>query len=132
MEAVIVATPSHRHKEIVLAALQAGKHVYCEAPLASSIEDARAIAQAAKAAIKLNFQTGLQLRSDARTNYILQQFHPGGCDGQTDLVPRAMAQEARAGGARRRTPIVRRKSTGGWARPLPAASWGKSASINWT
>ena len=28
VEAVIVATPSHLHKEIVLAALQAGKHVY--------------------------------------------------------------------------------------------------------
>ncbi len=51
---MIVATPSHQHREIVLA-LQAGKHVYCEAPLAASIEDARAIAKAAKAAAKTEF-----------------------------------------------------------------------------
>jgi predicted dehydrogenase len=64
VQAVIVATPSHQHKDIVLAALKAGKHVYCEAPLATTIEDARAIAQAAKAHPKLNFQVGLQGRSD--------------------------------------------------------------------
>ena len=34
VQAVIVATPTHQHKEIVLAALAANKHVYCEAPLA--------------------------------------------------------------------------------------------------
>ncbi|MDI6827439.1 MAG: Gfo/Idh/MocA family oxidoreductase, partial [Armatimonadota bacterium] len=40
VEAVVVATPSHLHKEIAIAALQAGKHVYCESPLASTIDDA--------------------------------------------------------------------------------------------
>ena len=64
VEAVVVATPSHLHKDVVLAALKAGKHVYCEAPLAATIEDARAIAAAAKASLKLNFQAGLQSRSD--------------------------------------------------------------------
>src|SRR6266542_4175109 len=43
VQAVIIATPTHQHREIVLAALQAGKHVYCEAPLANSLEDARTI-----------------------------------------------------------------------------------------
>ena len=64
VKGVIIATPSHLHKEIALAALAAGKHVYCEAPLASTIEDARVIAKAAAANLKLNFQTGLQARSD--------------------------------------------------------------------
>ena len=44
IEAVVIATPSHRHREIAIQALAAGKHVYCEAPLASTLEDARAIA----------------------------------------------------------------------------------------
>ena len=48
--AVFVATATHEHKDIVLDALQAGKHVYCEAPLAHTIEDARAIAKAGLAA----------------------------------------------------------------------------------
>ena len=60
VEAVVVATP-HLHRELVLAALQAGKHVYCEAPLASTVEDARAIALAALAA-RTVFQGGVQGR----------------------------------------------------------------------
>jgi len=70
VEAVIVATPTQLHKDIVIAALQAGKHVYCEAPLANTVEDARAIAQAAKAAPKLYFQAGLQDRSDPQRPYV--------------------------------------------------------------
>ena len=64
VKGVIIATPTHLHKEIVLAALAAGKHVYCEAPLAASVEEARAIAKAARANLKLNFQAGLTGRSD--------------------------------------------------------------------
>lgn len=64
VQAVIVATPTHQHKDLVIAALKAGKHVYCEAPLAQTVEDARAIAKAAKETPKLNFQAGLQSRSD--------------------------------------------------------------------
>jgi len=73
IKAVIVATPTHLHKEIVLAALQAGKHVYCEAPLAHTIEDAREIARAAKKASKLVFQSGLQMRCDPERRF-LQPF----------------------------------------------------------
>src|ERR1044071_1983715 len=69
VQAVIVATPTHQHRDIVLAALQAGKHVYCEAPLANTIEDARAIALAARAARKQVFQSGLQTRSDSQRRF---------------------------------------------------------------
>jgi predicted dehydrogenase len=69
--AVVIATPTFQHKEVVLAALKAGKHVYCEAPLAGSIEDAREIALAAKAAKNLVFQTGLQMRSDVQRLFLL-------------------------------------------------------------
>ena len=77
VKAVIVATPSHQHKEIVLAALKAGKHVYCEAPLASNLEDSRAIALAAHASVKVNFQTGLQLRSEPQRYFLLQFIRSG-------------------------------------------------------
>ena len=63
VEAVVVATPSHLHKEIALAAIQAGKHVYCEAPLAHTVEDAKIIALAGKGSSKI-FQAGLQGRSN--------------------------------------------------------------------
>ncbi|HWF17701.1 MAG TPA: Gfo/Idh/MocA family oxidoreductase [Verrucomicrobiae bacterium] len=77
VECVVVATPSHLHRDIVIAALQAGKHVYCEAPLATTVEDARAIAKAAKAAEKLNFQSGLQMRSDPGKKFVLDFVHTG-------------------------------------------------------
>ncbi len=40
VEAVIVATADAFHVEATIAALQAGKHVLCEKPLATSVEDA--------------------------------------------------------------------------------------------
>ena len=77
IKSVVVATPTHQHKEIVLAALKAGKHVYCEAPMASSIEDARAIATAAKAAKQQVFQVGLQLRADPQRHFLVPFIRSG-------------------------------------------------------
>lgn len=69
VEAVVIATPSHLHKEIALAAIQAGKHVYCESPLAASIEEAKVIALAGKGCSKI-FQVGLQGRSNALYKHV--------------------------------------------------------------
>jgi predicted dehydrogenase len=77
VEAVIVATPTHLHKDLTIAALQAGRHVYCEAPLASTVEDARAIALAAQQATKLKFQAGIQGRSNALYRHILHFVRTG-------------------------------------------------------
>lgn len=77
VEAVIIATPTHLHKDIVLAALQAGKHVYCEAPFAHTIDDAKAIASAAQANPKLKFQAGLQGRSNAMYRHISNFIRTG-------------------------------------------------------
>ena len=41
VEAVYVATPNHRHPEVVEACAAAGKHVLCEKPMATTIEAAR-------------------------------------------------------------------------------------------
>jgi predicted dehydrogenase len=77
IKAVVIATPSHLHKDVALAALKAGKHVYCEAPLATSIEDAKAIALAAKSAKQLVFQTGLQLRADPQRHFLVPFIRSG-------------------------------------------------------
>lgn len=76
VEAIVVATPTHQHREIALAAIQAGKHVYCEAPLAHTVEDARAIAVAALASKKV-FQAGLQGRSNVLNRHVLQFVKTG-------------------------------------------------------
>jgi len=77
VKGVIVATPTHQHKQIVLDALQAGKHVYCEAPLSNSIEEAKAIALAGKAASKLIFQAGLQTRANPQHHHVVNFIRAG-------------------------------------------------------
>ncbi|MDO9378317.1 MAG: Gfo/Idh/MocA family oxidoreductase [Nocardioidaceae bacterium] len=47
---VDICTPSDTHAEIAIAALEAGKHVLCEKPLANSVEEAVQMAKAASAA----------------------------------------------------------------------------------
>ena len=75
--AVIIATPSGEHKQITVEALKAGKSVYCEAPLANTIEDAREIALAAKAAKLSVFQAGLQMRSDPQRIFLVPFVRSG-------------------------------------------------------
>lgn len=76
VQAVFVATPSHKHKQIVLEALAAGKHVYCEAPLASTIEEAKEIAKAGADA-KTVFQSGLQYRANKQHQHVLSFVRSG-------------------------------------------------------
>ncbi len=47
---VAITTPNHLHYPMAMAALEAGKAVYCEKPLAVSLEQAREMQRAAKAA----------------------------------------------------------------------------------
>lgn len=77
IQAVIIATGTHQHKDICLAALKAGKHVYCEAPLAHTIEDAKAIALEAKQIVGKVFQPGLQYHSDPQRRFLLPFIRTG-------------------------------------------------------
>lgn len=49
VQVVHVCTPNHLHRPMAQAALEAGKHVVCEKPLAITLEDARALAALATA-----------------------------------------------------------------------------------
>ncbi|WP_432754038.1 Gfo/Idh/MocA family protein [Streptomyces sp. JL2001] len=50
VQLVDVCTPGDSHAEIAVAALEAGKHVLCEKPLANSVAEAEAMVAAAEAA----------------------------------------------------------------------------------
>jgi len=47
IDIIDIVTPGDTHAEIAIAALNAGKHVLCEKPLANSVEEAEAMADAA-------------------------------------------------------------------------------------
>ncbi|MBX7256158.1 MAG: Gfo/Idh/MocA family oxidoreductase [Candidatus Hydrogenedentes bacterium] len=63
IDAVVIATPDHWHAPIAIAAMQSGKDVYCEKPMAHSIEEARAFRDAA-ATTKRVVQIGSQSASE--------------------------------------------------------------------
>ena len=50
VDIVDISTPNHLHKEIAIAAAKAGKHIYCEKPLALTAEDAKEMVDAAESA----------------------------------------------------------------------------------
>lgn len=50
VDIVDITAPNHLHREIAVAAAAAGKHLYCEKPLAVTLDDARAMLAAAEAA----------------------------------------------------------------------------------
>lgn len=48
IDLIDIVTPNNRHAEIAIAAAEAGKHVYCEKPLAMTIEESRRMLEAVK------------------------------------------------------------------------------------
>jgi len=61
VDAVFVCTPPFAHREVIEAAAAAGKHVFCEKPIAADLRDARGI-QAAVRASGVKFAMGFVLR----------------------------------------------------------------------
>ena len=109
-DAIVIATPTPTHRDLAIAALQAGKHVYCEAPLAATIDDARAIAGAARAASRTVFQAGLQGRSNALFRHVLQ-FVKSGVLGDVAIVN---AQWSHRDSWRRSAPSADRERALNW------------------
>lgn len=54
IDAIVIACPQEMHRDIALAAFALGKPVFCEKPLGASLDDAKAMAQAADAANAIN------------------------------------------------------------------------------
>ncbi|MFP4057803.1 MAG: Gfo/Idh/MocA family protein [Candidatus Brocadiia bacterium] len=76
VDAVVVGTPDHTHAVIAMAAIQAGKHVYCEKPLAHDVYEARRLAQAAAQA-KVATQMGIQGHSGEGARLICEWVWDG-------------------------------------------------------
>jgi predicted dehydrogenase len=61
VDVVIINTPNHLHREQAVAALEAGKHVLLQKPVAANLADAEAIAETAERARRRGVVSGLYL-----------------------------------------------------------------------
>ncbi|MEO0226008.1 MAG: Gfo/Idh/MocA family oxidoreductase [candidate division WOR-3 bacterium] len=68
VEAVVIATPTYLHAPMTIAALNFGKHVFCEKPMSTTLEEAEEMVAAAyKAKRKLAIGLNNRFRPDVQT-----------------------------------------------------------------
>lgn len=109
IDAVIVATPFNTHADIAIAALNAGKHVFCEKTLAYGYEDIRRLCEKAQGA-DLVFQTGHQYHSSRLYRHIVELVRQGKL-GELSAIE------------------CQWNRNGDWRRPVPDPKWERL--INW-
>ncbi|HZU28566.1 MAG TPA: Gfo/Idh/MocA family oxidoreductase [Bryobacteraceae bacterium] len=78
VDAVIIATPPYFHPEHLAAAVAAGKHVYCEKPVAVDVPGTRRVAEAAKKAQgRVSLDVGFQIRKAPPFVELVRRIHEG-------------------------------------------------------
>ncbi len=75
-EAVCIATPTFTHAEVAIAAAQAGKHVFCEKPMAITLEECQAMIDVAQEA-GVRLQIGFMRRFDPSFMAAKQKIEEG-------------------------------------------------------
>lgn len=73
---VVICAETNRHRELVTAAAQAGKHIFCEKPLGLGADDSRVMADAITAA-GVTFQTGFFMRSSPAMQFVRREVQAG-------------------------------------------------------
>ncbi|MBI4874324.1 MAG: Gfo/Idh/MocA family oxidoreductase [Acidobacteria bacterium] len=76
VEAVYIATPPHLHSEMAIAALKAGKHVYCEKPIGVTAAQVRELVAVARATNRV-FVPGQQMRSYKQLGEAVRKIREG-------------------------------------------------------
>ncbi len=102
IDAVVVATPDHWHRQMVLDAIKAGKDVYCEKPLTYRTSDGVEIIQAARAAGRI-VQVGSQGMSSEIQRQAREMIRAGKL-GKVSIV---------------RAAFNRNTASGAWIYPIP-------------
>jgi len=97
IDAVVIVTPDHWHAVIAVAAMEAGKDIYCEKPLTLTISEGKTLVATARRYGTV-FQTGSQQRSD---NYYYRRAH-------------SLVQAGRIGKLRRVTTHLGQSPQGTW------------------
>jgi predicted dehydrogenase len=84
IDAVMVATPDHLHAFAAMAAMQLGKHVYCEKPLTHDVWEARQLTLAARK-YKVATQMGNQGQASEETRRLCEMVADGAIGGVREV-----------------------------------------------
>lgn len=84
IDAVVVGTTDHHHAPASMRAIKLGKHVYCEKPLTHTVQEARMIAEAAKAA-GVATQLGTQIHAENNYRRVVEIIQSGAIGDITDV-----------------------------------------------
>ena len=109
VDAVLVAVPFGVHTQVVLDALDAGKHIYCEKTMIRGYSDIKKVAAKVRASNKI-FQTGHQYHSSRLYTHLVEKIQNG-------LVGEITAIECQW------------NRNGDWRRPVPDPKFERI--INW-
>ncbi len=93
IDAVIVGTPDHTHATIAMAAMQLGKHVYCEKPLAHTVYEVRKMTETAR-----KYKVATQLGNQGHSFLACREFCEAIWDGAIGDVKEVHAVMRRSGG----------------------------------
>lgn len=124
-DAVVVSTCEHTHAFATLAALQLGKHVYCEKPLTHNVWEARVIREAARKA-KVATQMGIQIHAEKNYRRVVELIQSGAIGPVREAhvwVSRAWGLQSEAD-AKKYGDIVSVQNRPAKADPIPAG-------LNW-
>ncbi len=102
VDAVVVSTPEHVHAYATMPALQLGKHVYCEKPLAYNIDETRRVTEAAAAAGVVT-QMGTQIHASENYHRVVELIQSGAIGPVTEAhvwVSRAWGLQTEAEAAK--------------------------------
>ncbi|MGH2735725.1 MAG: Gfo/Idh/MocA family protein, partial [Actinomycetota bacterium] len=91
IEGVVITTPNDTHRDVIIAALEAGKAVYTDKPIAHTLEDAMAIDAAVRATGRV-FSVGHSARRLAGHREIKRWYDEGRL-GQISLVEANFSNE---------------------------------------
>jgi myo-inositol 2-dehydrogenase / D-chiro-inositol 1-dehydrogenase len=77
IDAVFISTPCDLHVEMAIAAMQAGKHIYCEKPVGITAESIQRLLEVARKSSGKIFMAGQQMRSMERLAKTIERVHDG-------------------------------------------------------